>query len=281
MLIFVALFFAASRLIRVIAVSVLHRPRPTAITLRVVMVGEIVAFACALFAVWVMSRIERRPMGVYGLPAAGAFGRNFWAGSLWGAVAVSVLVFSIRAAHGLTFGGVAVDIHGALRCGVLSLVTFTFVGLFEEFITRGYTQFTLASGIGYWPAAFLLSTLFGAAHLGNPGEAWMGAASAGLIGLWLAFTLRRTSTLWFAVGFHTWFDYGETFVYSVPNSGLVVHERLLHTTLAGPRWLTGGSVGPEASVFSFIIMGLLFVLFDRIYRNGQSASPRNCPPTPE
>ena len=272
MLIFVGLFLAAMGLIRVIAIFVLHLPRPTAITPRLLMVGEVLNFACALFAAWVMSRIERRPLGIYGLPGSGAFGRNFWAGSLWGAVTVSVLVFSIRAAHGLTFGGVAVTFHGALRYGVFWLVTFTFVGLFEEFTTRGYAQFTLASGIGFWPAAFLLSAFFGAGHLGNPGEGWTGAASAALIGLWLAFTLRRTGNLWFAVGFHAWFDYGETFVYSVPNSGLVVHERLLNTTLAGPRWLTGGSVGPEASLFSFILMGLLFVLFDRIYRNRQSAS---------
>ena len=271
MLIFVALFFAASGGVRVIAISVLHLPRPAAITLRVLMVGEAVALACALFAAWVMSRIERRPLGIYGLPGSGAFGRNFWAGSLWGAVTVSVLVFAIRAAHGLTFGGVAVTFDGALRYGVLWLVTFTFVGLFEEFTTRGYGQFTLASSIGFWPAAFLLSAFFGAVHLGNPGEGWIGAASAALIGLWLAFTLRRTGNLWFAVGFHAWFDYGQTFVYSVPNSGLVVHERLLHTTLAGPRWLTGGSVGPEASLFNFILMGVLFVLFDRIYRRKESA----------
>ena len=272
MLIFVALFFAASALIRIVAVFVLHRRRPTAITPWVLMVGEVVGFACVLFAAWVMSRIEHRPLGIYGLPGTGAFGRNFWVGSLWGAVTVSVLVFSIRAAHGLSFGGVAATFHGALRYGVMWLVTFTFVGLFEEFNTRGYAQFTLATGIGFWPAAVLLSAFFGAIHLGNPGEGWIGAASAALIGLWLAFTLRRTGNLWFAVGFHAWFDYGQTFVYSVPNSGLVVHERLLHTTLAGPRWLTGGSVGPEASLFNFILMGLLFVLFDRIYRDRQPAS---------
>lgn len=271
MLIFVALFFAVMGLTRVIAIFVLHLRRPTAITPWVLMVGEVVAFACVLFAAWVMSRIERRPMGVYGLPAAGAFGRKYWVGSLWGAAAVSVLVFAIRAAHGLTFGGVAVNLRGAVRYGLLWLVTFTFVGLFEEFTTRGYPQFTLASGIGFWPAAFLLSAFFGAAHLGNPGEEWIGASSAALIGLWLAFTLRRTGDLWFAVGFHTWFDYGETFVYSVPNSGLVVHEHLLRTKLAGPLWLTGGSVGPEGSLFNYILMGVLFVLFDRIHRKKKSA----------
>jgi len=45
---------------------------------------------------------------------------------------------------------------------------FLLVGLFEEFLLRGYTQFTLARGIGFWLAAVLLSTAFGASHLKNP-----------------------------------------------------------------------------------------------------------------
>jgi len=272
LLVFVGLFLAATGLLRVVMVYILHLPRPTAITPSVQMAGDAGLFACALSAAWVMSLIERRPVGIYGLPASRAFGRNFWAGSLWGAVTVTVLVLAIRAAHGLTFDGMALTSHEAFRYGAFWLVGFIIVGLAEEFLTRGYAQFTLASGIGFWPAAVLLSAFFGAGHLANPGEGWIGAASAAMIGLWLALTLRRTGDLWFAVGFHAWFDYGQTFVYSVPNSGLMFQGHLLHTTLAGPRWLTGGSVGPEASLFNFILMGLLFVLFDRIYHNRQSAT---------
>jgi hypothetical protein len=62
------------------------------------------------------------------------------------------------------------------------------------------------------------------------------------------------------------FDYGETFVYSVPNSGITFQGQLLHTTFHGPRWITGGSVGPEGSVFAFILIAVVFVLFDRMYR---------------
>jgi len=271
LLIFVAMVAAAMRLLGLIAVHILHLQRPKAVTPEAVIGRDTALFVCALCAAWVMSRIERRPMGVYGLPASRAFGRNFWAGSLWGAVTVTVLVLAIRAAHGLTFDGMALTSREAIRYGAVWLVAFIMVALVEEFLMRGYTQFTLASGIGFWPAAVLLSALFGAAHLGNPGEAWTGATSTALIGLWWAFTLRRTGDLWFAVGFHAWFDYGETFIYAVPNSGLVFPGQLLHTTITGPRWLTGGSVGPEASVFRFILVGVLFLLFDRVYRKKQPA----------
>ena len=236
---------------------------------------DAVGFACALAAAWVMSRIERRPVGAYGLPVRRAFGRNFWMGSFWGAVAISALVLAIRAAHGLTFDGPGLAPGAAMYYGALWLAGFIAVGLLEEFITRGYPLFTLTTGIGFWPAACVVSALFGLGHLGNPGEGWMGASSAALIGLWLALTLRRTGDLWFAVGFHALFDYGETFVYSVPNSGVSFQGQLLHTTLVGPRWISGGSIGPEGSVFAFVMIAALFLLFDRMYRRGRlpSAEP--------
>src|SRR5437879_7890067 len=97
---------------------------------------------------------------------------------------------------------------------MLWAVFFIFVGLVEEFLFRGYTQYTLADSIGFWPAAIVLSCLFGAVHLGNPGEGWAGAAGVVAIGLIFAFALRRTGNLWLAVGWHASFDFGETFLYS-------------------------------------------------------------------
>jgi hypothetical protein len=40
---------------------------------------------------------------------------------------------------------------------------------------------------------------------------------------------------------------------------------LLNSSFHGPIWLTGGSVGPEGSVFVFILIALLWVAFDRMY----------------
>jgi len=38
--------------------------------------------ALALLATGIMSQIEKRPLGAYGMPLAGAFGRLFWQGAL-------------------------------------------------------------------------------------------------------------------------------------------------------------------------------------------------------
>jgi hypothetical protein len=218
---------------------------------------EVFCFSVVFGAALIMAQIEGRSPGVYGLPLRGAFGKLFWQGCLIGLIEISVLVGLIAAFGGYSFGDVALHGKEMWRWGILWAVFFVFVGLFEEFTFRGYTQYTLAESIGFWPAAIVLSCSFGAVHLGNPGEGWVGAAGVVTIGLIFAFALRRSGNLWLVVGWHASFDFGETFLYSVPNSGIVFEGHLSNASLHGAKWLTGGTVGPEGSAFSFLTMGIL------------------------
>jgi hypothetical protein len=81
-----------------------------------------------------------------------------------------------------------------------------------------------------------------------------------LVGLLFAFTLKRSGNLWYAVGLHAGFDWAQSFLYSVPDSGELLRGHLSNALLQGPTWLTGGSVGPEGSVFCFLTMGLQFLV---------------------
>lgn len=240
------------------------------------LVGECLGLFTVGSAALVMSRIEKRPPGAYGLPAREAFRKHFWQGALWGLAEVTVLVLLIAAWGGYSFGQLALVGPAALRWGLFWALLFALVGLFEEFAFRGYAQYTLASGVGFWPAAIILSAFFGWVHLNNPQESWPGALGAGIIGLFFCLTLRRTGNLWFAVGMHASFNWGQTFLFSVPNSGMVLEGHLSNAALHGPRWLTGGTVGPEGSVFCFLTMALLFVLFPRFYppESRPAAAPR-------
>jgi len=228
-------------------------------------VGELGFMVSAFVPGFVMARIENRPFGVYGLPRQSAFGRLFWIGMLWGIVALSALMISMRVAGVFHFGGLALGGLRIFKFGVFWAVFFVVVALVEEFLLRGYTQFTLTRGLGFWPTALILSCTFGAIHLGNQGEDKVGALGAAIIGLFFCLTLQRTGSLWFAVGLHASWDWGETFFYSVPNSGLVAPGHLLNSWFEGPQWLTGGSVGPEASIFVFIVMALMAVIFHFAY----------------
>ena len=214
---------------------------------------------------FLMAYVEGRPFGSFGLPAPGAFGRHFWVGALWGIVSLSVLMLALRLLGVFWVGGLNVQGARALKFALYYAVFFLVTGLFEEFLVRGYSQWVLAKSMGYWPAAAVLSLLFGGLHLANPGEARVGIAAVVAIGFFFCLSLRRTGTLWWAVGFHMSWDWGESFLYSVPDSGNLAHGRLLNSWVHGPDWLTGGSVGPEGSYLVFVLIAILWVVFSRAY----------------
>jgi len=226
---------------------------------------ELGGLAAAVIPALVMGRMERRSWGTYGLPLREVFSKLFWAGAIWGFLAITMLLEILHGLHAFDFGHVVLSGKAVVKFGVFWGALFLLVGLFEEFLVRGYTQFTLARGMGFWPAAVLLSAAFGASHLKNPGEAWTGALAAGLIGLFFCHTLRRTGSLWFAVGFHAAWDWGESFFYSVPDSGAMSPGHLLSSSFHGSRWITGGPVGPEGSLLCFFVIGVVWVGFARIY----------------
>jgi len=226
-------------------------------------------FLLTSIAALIMARIERRKYGQYGLPAQYAFGKDFWIGIVVGFAAISTCLLAIFALHGFQLTGIAT--HGsALASATLAWsLTFILVGFAEEFSFRGYLQYTLTTGMGFWPAAILLSGLFGLAHAGNPGESKSGLLSVVLFGLLFCLFLRRRGNLWWAVGFHAGWDWGQTFFYGVPDSGIPAYHNFFSCSFSGPSWLTGGSVGPEASVFTPIVLLIVAVIFARVYRQNR------------
>ena len=256
---------------------ILHLPQigRTGITAPSLLLQEFIGAVATFLAAGIMGMLEARPFGGYGLPRAGAFRAPFWHGAAWGIAMITAILLLIRAFGGFSFGSLALQGASLWGYALLWLIVFLFVGLFEEFLFRGYAQFTLATGIGFWWAALALSAGFGAMHLANRGEDKIGALSVFVIGMFFCLTLRRTGNLWFAVGLHMAFDWGETFLFSVPNSGIVAPGHLLDSAFHGPAWLTGGSVGPEGSVMAFAVVGLAAILFAVWYpaKEGIDAHP--------
>jgi membrane protease YdiL (CAAX protease family) len=223
----------------------------------------------SLVGALVMARIEHRKFGQYGLPAQSAFRKEFWIGILVGFLSISGCLLGIFALHGFHLTGLA--IHGSTIASATAAwgATFVIVGLAEEFYFRGYLQFTLTTGMGFWLSAIVTSALFALVHAGNPGENTFGLLSVVLFGLLFCLFLLRTGNLWWAVGFHAGWDWGQTFFYGVPDSGIPAYHNLFGSAFNGPRWLTGGSVGPEASVFTPIVLVIVAILFARVYRENR------------
>jgi len=230
--------------------------------------NDLIVFLLLCVATLIMSRLEHGKFGAYGLPLRQALGRNFWIGCLTGFLTISGTLLAMFLLHGFRVTGLA--LHGEAIFSSLTAwgVTFLIVGLFEEFLCRGYLQYTLASGIGFWPAAFAMSGVFALGHVFNSGETVAGVAAIVLYGLLLCLFLRGTGNLWYAVGFHAAYDWGEAF-YGVSDSGTVPYHNLLRSAMNGPRWLTGGSVGPEASVLTPIALLIVGLTFSYFYRENR------------
>lgn len=188
-------------------------------------------------------------------------------GNLYGFAAVSLLVGMIAIGGGYKILGLAITGTMLIKYFAIWVIASTMIGFAEEIIFRSYVLTTLGDGIGFWPASIVLSFGFGALHyFSKPHERWEDFACTGLLGLFMCLTLRRTGTLAFAIGFHLAFDFGAIFFYSGMNAGEFAVGHLLKTGWEGPQWLTGGLLGPEASRLVFIVIALLFLVFDRSYR---------------
>ncbi len=264
LLIFTALLVAI-RFALVFPLSKIIGNLGTDFSARNVIISEVAAFGIVLLATAVIGRFERRSLADYGLPFRFAFGKQFWTGALWGFVMLSVIVGMMAGSGAYSFGGLALSPANIIKYGLLWALAFLVVGFFEEFTFRGYIQYTLTTGMGFWPAAGITCVIFAGLHLGNPGENWMGAVEIVLIALFLCVALRRTGNLWFAIGWHMAFDWGESFFYSTPNSGIHATGHMLKATLMGSKWLSGGSVGPEASVFDLLVTLAGILLLAGIY----------------
>ena len=211
-------------------------------------------------ATWIVSRMEKRSLAVYGIPPRQAFGKRFWEGSVWGFAMLSAILLAVRISGHFQIDSAALTGIAAFRWGLAWAATFLGVSLSEELAFRGYWLFTMSRRIRFWPAALFLSVVFGFAHLGNHGENVLGILQVVATGLLFCLMIRRTGNLWFAIGFHAAWDWAETFFYGTPDSGLLGVGRFLNTSVRGPNWLTGGSAGPEGSIFAMCVLLLCALL---------------------
>jgi membrane protease YdiL (CAAX protease family) len=268
-LIFILLVIALGRLLRLVWPSG-SAPRGPNGEYLLEPIGESIArfrqFLIFVVASLVMAFIEHERWGNYGLPLRRVFSRDTLVGLVWGFVGLSFVMLGLWIAGAYRIESLALNGGAIWKFAALWGLMFILVGLLEEFIFRGYLQYALASGIGFWPASVITSALFLMAHRGNGGENWMGLTDVFIIGFFLCVTLWRTGDLWFAVAMHASWDWGLTYFYSAPNSGTDAVGQLFHVRLQGPTWLSGGSAGPEGSAINLVFDLIFFAVFLMIYK---------------
>jgi membrane protease YdiL (CAAX protease family) len=189
-------------------------------------------------------------------------GKDFWAGSVWGFGIITTNVVLMVSFGAYSFGTIALSAAGILKYAFLWAAAYLAVGLAEEFVFRGYLQYTLTRSVGFWPAALVTSILFGLIHL-DAQAPWPAVANICLLALIASMALRRTGNLWFAIGCHMGFDWADSFFYSTGRTQVEGH--LFHATVHGSNWINGGDWGPEANIFNVFLVAAAIFLLSKVY----------------
>jgi uncharacterized protein len=220
---------------------------------------ELTQLIPVVIATAVMALLERRSVLFYGFWGSGRAVR-FISGIVWGFVAITAVVLVLRHLGYLSLDGRTMGGALALKYAVLWGVVFLCVGLCEESMYRGYVQFTITRGIGFWWGALIFAAVFGFIHSSNAGESPVGLFGAGAVGLIFCLSLWYTGSLWWAVGFHAAWDWGQSYFYGTADSGLIAKGHLYGEHPVGPALWSGGATGPEGSVIVLPLLAIIALL---------------------
>lgn len=206
--------------------------------------------AVALGATWICLRLEGRPLSSVGLRLNGAFLRASVMGAALGA-GVMLLSAGVAWALGAVRWAPAPGVTS--RDLTLGLWFYLAVAVHEETLARGFPFQRLVQGLGAPWALSLFAALFALAHWGNPGmrgetRLWA-TLNIALASLLLGLAYLRTGSLALPMGIHLGWNWTQGSLLGFGVSGTHPVPGLLTPLFTrGPRWLTGGDFGLEASL---------------------------------
>jgi membrane protease YdiL (CAAX protease family) len=221
-----------------------------------------VLFAYTLFVRW----IERRraaELGRSGAIVESAAGIGL--GALMFAVTIGILaLLGVFRVNG--FNAWSVLIAAAAGAAISAVL--------EEVIFRGIIFRITEQSLGTWFAPGISALLFGAVHLLNPHTSVQGGIAIVLeAGIFLAAAFMTTRRLWLAIGAHFGWNFTESGIFGVADSGNASHG-LINGTVTGPVYLSGGIFGVEASVVAIgVCLAVALVLLARARAKDQFIAP--------
>lgn len=210
-------------------------------------------FAFLLLVTWICVRLRKEPLSSIGYVLDVRWARELGLGSLLGIGSALLAVALIWAT-----GGVRLEPDPARSAATLlyGVYVYLFVALFEETLFRGFAFQRFVAGAGPWIAQITLGLVFAAGHWGNPGMqgTTMAFASIELLlgAVLLGLAYLRTRSLALPIGIHFGWNWAHGYLMGFGVSGVEHAGWFKPVLLDNPEWMTGGTFGPEASVFAVV-----------------------------
>ena len=200
--------------------------------------------------------LEHRSLASVGYKLHPGWRRDFAVGFVLGFVTLGVAI-AIEYEHGAAAFHVSWPGIGNASAGfVIVFLMFTLAAAFEELFFRGFAFQALIHNIGPRWAMLVAATVFGLAHLGNPGPTPLSTTNTILAGVWLCTAYLMTRSLWLSTALHCSWNLSMVLFFGLPVSGITTFDQF--GWLAGqdgsPIWLSGGAYGPEGGIAATIAL---------------------------
>ena len=253
--------------------------------------GGLISLLSALVSVWISGRFfDRRPFSGFGL----RLDRDWWLDLGFGLLLGMVLmtgIFLVELAAGwiqITRTLSTPEASPPFLLAILApLFLFLCVGFGEELVSRGYQLKNMAEGLNYpglgGPRGAILlawvlsSSVFGVAHVLNPGATLVSTINIAFAGLLLGVGYVLTGRLAISIGLHITWNFFQGNVFGFPVSGMDgIGASFIEISQGGPTLFTGGAFGPEAGLMDIaatVVGSLLIVLWVRLRAGSATLEP--------
>ncbi|MFI9487821.1 lysostaphin resistance A-like protein [Promicromonospora sp. NPDC052451] len=203
---------------------------------------------------WVVRLTERRAVVEAALRgAAPALVRGTLLGlGLFALVIVNLAFLGSYTVHGLGSPSSALGLLGFMAAAAVT----------EELLWRGVLFRVVEGWTGTWVALAATGLLFGLAHLLNPHATLWGAIAIAIeAGGMLTAAYVATRRLWVPIGLHLGWNVAGSAIFSTEVSGNDTPQGLLDATTSGHVLVTGGTFGPEGSLYSVVFCVVTAAVF--------------------
>jgi hypothetical protein len=131
----------------------------------------------------------------------------------------------------------------------------------EELWMRALLLRLLWRAFGPVPAFAVAALIFAALHLANPGATILAGATVAVAGLMFCALYALTGRLWVPIGLHLAWNFAQGYLFGANVSGNDLGGSIAVSTArpGAAAWLTGGTFGPEASVFALVLVSIVTV----------------------
>lgn len=217
-----------------------------------------------LLMAWI-KLIEKRPFWSIGLERKGAlvqYLRGIGFGMAMYAMATGLMALS----QSITISSGSWEQRGVGTLFGLFIVLpgWLLQGASEDLVARGWLLPTMGARYRTWVGIFIATLMFIFFHLpillsGNILALLSGIA----VSLFLAAYALYEGSLWGVIGWHAAWNWTEGNLLAAPVSGhAIAGGSLVNLVTVGPAWMTGGVIGPKASipVIVVLVIGLLIIL---------------------